>query len=251
MTRAKPDPVDHDRRVGQVLAAYFESLDAGRAPDRDGLLRAHPDLAEDLAAYFARHDRFQHLVESLRPVAPEVPRGPEPTATAEQPSAHAGPPGLDRLDPESTLPAPSSPRDEPTEDGREQNPSEGDGADAVGAGDPDLPLGARVRYFGDYELIGVVGRGGMGVVYEARQRSLNRPVALKMLRAGDLAGADELRRFRVEAEAVATLDHPHIVPVYEVGEYQGRRYLSMKLIVGAAWPADWPTSPTSRRPPPG
>jgi hypothetical protein len=62
MARAKPDIEDRDHRVGQVLAAYFESLDAGRAPDRDGLLRAYPDLAEDLAVYFARHDRFQHLV---------------------------------------------------------------------------------------------------------------------------------------------------------------------------------------------
>ncbi len=99
---------------------------------------------------------------------------------------------------------------------------------------------------GDFTLERELGRGGMGLVYLARQRSLNRPVAVKMILRGPLASAAELDRFRAEAEAAARLEHPGIVPVYEVGDLNGRPFFSMKHIEGRTLSemlADGPTDP--------
>jgi eukaryotic-like serine/threonine-protein kinase len=97
------------------------------------------------------------------------------------------------------------------------------------SGNWDVPLPIQL---GDYELIEEIGHGGMGVVYRAKQLSLGREVAVKMILRGRLASESDRKRFFVEAEATAKLSHPNIVPVYEVGEHEGRPFFSMQLVRG-------------------
>jgi serine/threonine protein kinase len=163
MSEPASDSSTDDAPLHAIIAAYLQAVDAGQEPDRQELLRQHPDLAAELAAFFADRDAF------------------------------------DRLAP---------------------------------------PVGTHVRYFGDYDLLEEIGRGGMGVVFKARQVSLNRLVALKMILKGELACEAEVQRFHVEAEAVAQLDHPHIVPIYEVGQHQGQHYFAMQFVDGPSLARD-------------
>jgi tetratricopeptide (TPR) repeat protein len=174
-------------RLEEALAEYMRRVDRGEAVDRPRFLAEHPDLADDLAAYFALDDEVASLAGGE--AVTRRGSGAPPAAPTRVDAPHHLPPGL---------------------------------------------LSAVPGGFGDYELLEELAAGGMGVVYRARQASLNRPVALKMILAGRFASGRERQRFVAEAEAAALLDHPNIVPVYEFGQHLGCYYLSMKLVEGGS-----------------
>lgn len=179
----------------EVVAEYEALLRAGNAPDRQLLLEQHPEFSDRLQSFFAELDR------ALQPST----IGSD-DVTLQPGQRPAGPYAAG--DPEPTLQSEHS----------------------MVAKTP-IAVG---QFFGEYELLQEIARGGMGVVYKARHRKLNRVVALKMILAGQLASEQDVRRFHAEAEAAATLDHPGIVPIYDVGEHSGHHYFSMAYIEGVS-----------------
>jgi serine/threonine protein kinase len=156
---------ERESRFQEVVASYLESLDAGQAEDLPALLQRHPDLAEEIAAFFDNQERIARLV-------------PPPAGIA---AAGQGP-------------APTS--------------------------------------LGDFRIVREVGKGGMGIVYEAEQDMLERRVALKVLPFAAMMDPRHLQRFHNEARAAACLDHPHIVKVHAVGRERGVHYFAMQFIDG-------------------
>jgi hypothetical protein len=152
----------NERRLLDVIAAYYVSARSGTEPDPREWIDRHPELVPQLSEFFADQQRLHRLGSNGTGLEPSTPD------------------------------------------------------------------------FGDYVLIRELGRGGMGVVFEALQPKLGRRIALKVQLSGPLASTDDRQRFRNEAEAIAHLDHPQIIPIHEVGESDGRGYFTMKLVDGGS-----------------
>jgi tetratricopeptide (TPR) repeat protein/predicted Ser/Thr protein kinase len=221
-------PLADRRRIDAACDRFEDAWRAGEPPDLASFLAGTPDPAQarlfrellildleyrrrggattlDAEGYRARFPEFATVIDAAFTLdGPEVSRSREREATA------------------PTLRRPSG--DDATLPGKGPAPTGPQG---------DVDTVEALREAG-YEVVGELGRGGMGVVYRAYQASLNRTVAVKVIRAFGFASEAARRRFQNEAEAVAQLDHPHIVPVYETGRGRGLDYFSMRLVPGAS-----------------
>lgn len=189
--------MNREEQLDQVLAEYIRRVDAGEHVDREHFLHAHPELADDLDALLATADRVEQMAG---PVVGCEQADVEPGQEVE----HATDPDLHETVTHAPKPASSS----------------------------HAPAERLPRQCGDYELLDVVGRGGMGVVYKARQVNLNRLVAVKMILEGRLASQSDVQRFQIEAQAAGRLSHPNLVTIHEIGELDGRHFYSMDYIDG-------------------
>lgn len=199
MTESPPsdDPLD------EAFAAYLRSCDAGEIGSREEFLSQFPDLADDLKELMKAADMITgmtHVGPAVASETPAVAGGAETINTFVSLADDSG------LDPAATLPMANRRKGDPG---------------------PTLPYS-----LGDYELLEVIGRGGMGVVYLARQNHLDRMVAVKMIRSGMLASEEEVRRFYTEAQAAARLHHPGIVAVHQFGQRANHHFFSMEYIKG-------------------
>lgn len=215
-TNDQPPP---DERLDEAFALYLRACDTGEISSREDFLRQFPDLSDQLRELMDAADMIGNFTAA---------------GSSSSGGGGTGLPGVSRevvgeLSPADTIGLSELVGDESGGDFSNHDPAATlpMANRAMGDDGPTLPYD-----LGDYLLLEVLGVGGMGVVYLARQRELDRLVAVKMIRSGMLAGQSEVRRFFTEAQAAAKLRHPGIVSVHQFGRRAGHHFFSMQYVEG-------------------
>jgi serine/threonine protein kinase len=218
----------------QAVAEFLHRSQCGETVDRARFVRDHPHLARELESLFREMDGGYLRIES--------PAGADVTVDFDAVGSGTAMVGRDRHAGGDSGAADRVRAEAMTmDDVQRRDPSETQTDDRLGEGrfgipgaGPSVGRPAEVGRLGNYEVLSEIARGGMGVVYRARQIGLNRTVALKMILSAHLATAKDVQRFRAEAEAAAHLQHPHIVGIHEVGEVNGQHYFTMDYVDGTS-----------------
>ena len=204
---AADEPSDRELRISQLLAEFLKQEDEGTAVSRDEFLAANEDVADDLNVLLEMANMIQKMAGP--------PSGDEfPVSMAGEDATPKGPVNLDDTDPDNN-----------------------DSLDFYLSSGAVPPIGTTSSMpegfaFGDYQLLEVVGQGGMGIVYRARQAGINREVAVKMIRSDRFRFDRDVARFYKEAQTAGSTQHPNIVTVFDIGEVGGRHYYSMQYVEG-------------------
>ncbi|TWU29492.1 serine/threonine-protein kinase [Bythopirellula polymerisocia] len=199
----RPSAGDDQQRLERAIATYLDDVAQGKPRNPDDLLAAHPESADALRQFLEDHERLMRLARSWRSDAPVN---------------------------DNELNAASRFNSEKVKSSFHQYPRrECDPAGQTAIFETHC---SGLGQFGDYELLHEIARGGMGVVYKARQVSLNRIVAIKMILQNRLQESEDIERFRLESQAIAKLTHPHIVVIHDVGQNGEQHYFSMEFVAG-------------------
>ena len=203
MSEGEPSKPSREDQLKQLLIRVADAIRAGKSDELHGLIQEHPEFAAELSELAKSYSRTPDATGEPEAAEEDLPRTTAifvPTASKED--THS----------------PSSESDTTKAPGKQAS--------------EDSPSIQSIKRIGQYNIEREIGRGGMGVVYEATQQNLKRPVAIKLILAGRFASKAEIQRFRSEAENAGQLDHPGIVPILEFGQEEGIHFISMAYVDG-------------------